>query len=574
MEEYYEEQLSDAERVSEEEPADWDEGYGEQFLDEEREPEGASADEGDELAPEIVTMGDLLGEAETPLFTRPKRGQVVDGVIVQIDSGAILVDIGAKLDGFIHPNEVEQLQRDPENWPQVGDQVLVYVIQPANKDGHAVLSLSRAQAERDWRVAQEQFEKGEVLSLQVMGYNKGGLIVRLGEVRGFVPATQLDQRIPSNNRMEDRMKRLSKTVGQDLKLKIIELDRSSNRLILSERLAMREWREQERIRLLDELREGETRRGRVSGLAEFGAFVDIGGADGLVHLSELSWDQVPHPRDAVRVGDEVDVYVLNVDRERKRIALSIKRTKSEPWSNIHQRYQIGQKITGQVTKLASFGAFVRLEEGVEGLAHISELSMHRIQHPKEVVQEGEEYEFRIIRIDSARRRMRLSLKQLEEEVADQEAEVEWIDEDVPTPKALARDRRHRRREEAPVVEQPPAVAEEDLAEWQEQLRQLKRAMPAAPVKGAKAPAQVAEEPAEEPVEPVRAVVEVPDVPKAVVEVPDEPKAVVEVPVEEPTDEAAKPAAEAVEPADEAAGVPTETSVVESEDIADQPVSDE
>ncbi|MBU1880350.1 MAG: 30S ribosomal protein S1, partial [Chloroflexi bacterium] len=406
MEEHYEEQMPDNAEVSGEE----------ELAEQERQ--------------DALTMGDLLDEAENP-FTQPKRGQVVEGIVVQIDPGAILVDIGAKLDGFIHPNEVAKIQQDPDSSPKVGERILVYVVQPANKDGHAVLSLSRAQAERDWREAEQRFKDNEILDLQVMGYNKGGLIVRLGEVRGFIPASQLERRIPSSNRAEDRMKQLSKLVGQDIKLKIVEMDRSNNRLIMSERLAMREWREQQRDTLMDDLREGEVRRGRVSGLSDFGAFVDIGGADGLVHLSELSWDQVAHPRNVVQVGEEVDVYVLNVDRERRRIALSIKRTKPEPWGDIHQRYQIGQIISGEVTKLASFGAFVRLEEGIEGLAHISELSTQRIQHPKEVVQEGEKYDFRIIRIDSARRRMRLSLKQLvEEETPDLDGE------DVPTPELL------------------------------------------------------------------------------------------------------------------------------------------
>lgn len=466
MEEYYEEQISDEEYVRDEEE-----------IGPEEEPE----------ASDTITMGDLLEEVEAPLVSRLKRGQVVEGEIVQIDPGAILVDIGAKLDGFIHPNEVEQLQRDPTACPKVGERVLVYVVQPANKDGHAVLSLARAQAERDWRAVQQQYENKELLELQVVGYNKGGLIVRLGEVRGFIPATQLDHRITSNNRPEERMKQLSKLVGRNLKLKIIELDRANNRLILSERLAMREWQEQERSRLLEELREGEIRKGRVSGLSDFGAFVDIGGADGLVHLSELSWEQVSHPREVLKVGDEVDVYVLNVDRERKRIALSIKRTKPEPWLNIHQRYQVGQVTKGRVTKLASFGAFVRLEEGVEGLVHISELSSRRIQHPREVVQEGEEREFRIIRIDSARRRMRLSLKQLEE-TPEGESELE----DIPTPEVLTQSRKRRRRAAPAEPEPPQTKEEEELTEWQEQLREYQRTLPAPPTAKAEPSPAVAE----------------------------------------------------------------------------------
>jgi len=379
----------------------------------------------------------------------------------------------------------------------------------------------------------------------VMGYNKGGLIVRLGEVRGFIPATQLDHPIASNSRPEDRLKQLSKTVGQTLKLKIIEMDRANNRLILSERLAMREWRERERERMLGELQEGEVRHGRVSGLSDFGAFVDIGGADGLVHLSELSWDQVAHPREILKVGDEVDVYVLGVDREHRRIALSLKRTKPEPWADIQQRYQMGQTVKGKVTKLAPFGAFVRLDEGIEGLAHISELSIRRIQHPKEVVQEGDELDFRIIRIDSARRRMRLSLRQLEEEAAAKEEPVEVkkveIEEtDVPTPEAL-KGRKRRRHPAAPAAAVAPAQPEEELSEWQERLREYQTSLPptpSKPPKPKKAPKPPAETPAVpsavvEAVEEPRAVVEIVEEPKAVVEIVEEPKAVATVPAEEP-----------------------------------------
>ena len=207
---------------------------------------------------------------------------------------------------------------------------------------------------------------------------------------------------------------LSQTVGQKLALKIIELDRRRNRLILSERAAQREWRQDQKERLLDELAEGATRHGVVSSLCNFGAFVDLGGADGLVHLSELAWRRVEHPSEVLRVGEEVDVQIIGVDRDRRRIALSIKRLQPEPWSTVEERYQIGQLVTGKITKITDFGAFAQIDEDIEGLIHISEISDERIAHPKDVLQEGQEQTVRIIRIDADRQRMGLSLRRVDD----------------------------------------------------------------------------------------------------------------------------------------------------------------
>jgi len=300
---------------------------------------------------------------------------------------------------------------------KVGDEVPVYVLNPEDKNGNTILSLSRAQLEKDWQTAQKLFEAGECFETTVSGYNKGGLIVRLGKVRGFVPASQLvppsqkAQEAPQSN--EERWARM---VGQPLRLKIIELDRRRNRLILSERAAMREWRKQQKEKLLNELQEGDIVRGRVSSLCNFGAFIDLGGTDGLVHLSELSWERVSHSKEVLRVGEEVDVYVLNVDREKRRIGLSIKRLQPEPWSLVSEKYAVGQLVQGTITKLTDFGAFARLDnDEIEGLIHISELSKDPITHPKEVVREGDVVTLRIIRIDANRRRIGLSLKRVAEE---------------------------------------------------------------------------------------------------------------------------------------------------------------
>jgi small subunit ribosomal protein S1 len=258
------------------------------------------------------------------------------------------------------------------------------------------------------------------------------LIVRVGRVRGFVPASQIASiRLPRGDSEEERIEHLNELLDRKLRLKIIELDRKRNRLILSERAAMREWRQEQKDRLLDNLQEGEVRKGTVSSLCDFGAFVDLGGADGLVHLSELSWSRVNHPREILKVGQKVDVYVLGVDRDRKRIALSLKRLKPEPWTTVEERYSIGQLVKATITKITDFGAFARLDEEIEGLVHISELSEERIGHPSDMVHEGQEIELRIIRIDPARQRMGLSLRRVNEELYFQDSD--WTDESQQAP---------------------------------------------------------------------------------------------------------------------------------------------
>lgn len=258
------------------------------------------------------------------------------------------------------------------------------------------------------------FERGDTFELEVIGFNRGGLIVRYGEIRGFVPASQVyELRGPAPAEQPDQ--RMQKLVGKKLRLKIIEVDRSKNRLILSETSASRGWRSEQKERLLSELQKGDVRHGRVSGIADFGAFVDIGGADGLVHLSELSWQPISHPSDVVKVGDEVDVYVIDVDREKKRIALSLKRMQPEPWETVASTYQVGQLVQATITKLTTFGAFARLQDGIEGLIHISELSNERIAHPKNVVNVGDVVTVKIVRMEPERRRLGLSLRQAQEE---------------------------------------------------------------------------------------------------------------------------------------------------------------
>lgn len=338
-------------------------------------------------------------------------GDTVDGVIMHIDRDEILVDIGSKAEGVVPAKEMQSLLPEERAALKVGDEVLVFVVQPEDKEGRAVLSLDKARQEKSWRRLQQQFEAGEVLQARVINYNKGGVLVNLDGVRGFVPASQ----VSGISRGSDSQKQsdMAKLVGSTLTLKIIEINRARNRLILSERQAVQEVREARKDEILDTLREGDVREGTVTSITDFGAFVDIGGADGLVHLSEISWSRVKHPGEVLKVGDKVKVYVLNIDSDRKRIALSIKRTQEEPWQTISGRYELGQLVEATITQLASFGAFARLEDGVEGLIHVSEMGDGRIQHPREVVKEGDTVPVRIIRIDPARKRIGLSMRRVE-----------------------------------------------------------------------------------------------------------------------------------------------------------------
>lgn len=337
-----------------------------------------------------------------------KFGDTVDGHIMRIDRDEILVDIGSKAEGIVPSREMQSLPPEDRAALHVGDVILVFVVQSEDKEGRAILSVDKARQERSWRVLQSAHEKGDVISARVVNYNKGGLLVNLDGVRGFVPASQVTgiSRGPETQKQSD----MAKLVNTDLTLKVIEINRNRNRLILSERQAVQESRELKKDELLSRLQEGDVRTGIVSSVCDFGAFVDIGGADGLVHLSEISWSRVKHPSEVLKVGDKTQIYILSIDNERKRIALSIKRTQSEPWTRVGERYQLGQIVEGTVTQLASFGAFARIEDGIEGLIHISEMGDERIQHPKEVVAEGQTVQARIIRIDPARKRMGLSLR--------------------------------------------------------------------------------------------------------------------------------------------------------------------
>jgi small subunit ribosomal protein S1 len=378
-------------------------------------------------------MADLLAQEED-FFRVLNAGEIVKGVVASKRPGEILVDVGAKSEGIVDPRDLNNLSPEELAEIKVGETIPVYVVSTqSDEEGHRILlSVSQARVEKDWDEAERLFKAEETIESTVIGNNKGGLIVNFGQVRGFVPGSQLDN---SQFGGPSRPDRWSQLTGETLRLKIIEVDRSRNRLILSERAVAEERRherEKEREQFLSELVEGDVRRGRVTSLANFGAFVDIGGVDGLIHLSELAWTHVSHPRDVLNVGDEIDVYLLNVDREQQRVALSLKRLEPEPWSQVFDFYEINQIVDAVITKLTNFGAFARIDDRIEGLIHISEISDRNITHPREVLSEGQDVRVRIIHIDPERRRMGLSMKEVEaqEDWADYQDEEEKADEVV------------------------------------------------------------------------------------------------------------------------------------------------
>ena len=348
------------------------------------------------LAPEPTTMEELLNEQSGEIRSL-KHGDVVEGTVVRIDKDEILVDIGAKSEGVVSNREL--YGRNTESQPQlsIGDVVLVYVLQPESNEGHAVLSLRRAGLERKWRAMQEQFEAGVIIEAPVIDHNKGGLIVDCG-IRGFVPISQIVDfpRRPQNEQPRDAAQEIAEKlqpyVGRKLRLKILEVNRKANRLILSEKVALYEERREKRDELFSSLKVGQHVKGSVRSIAPFGVFVDLGGIDGLVHKSELSWNKVNNPESGYRVGEEVEAEVIDINHERGRISLSIRRLQPDPWNSTVADLKVGDVIEGTVTKIVNFGAFVRVREGLEGLIHISELSHQRVAHPGDVVHEGQTHQ--------------------------------------------------------------------------------------------------------------------------------------------------------------------------------------
>jgi len=368
---------------------------------------------GGEKKPDANPMSSLL-ESDYAM-QQLSQGEIREGKITSVTHAGIFVDIGAKSEGVIGLQDLEKLEAKARDALQVGADVLVYIVNPEDEGGNIILSVSRAQQERDWRAAENLLSTQDVYKGQVAGFNKGGLIVKLGSLRGFVPASQMS--VTRRRRADEGQtpeQKWGKMVGETVMVKAVEVDRSRNRLIFSERAASKEIREAERERLLSELKVGDVCTGRVISLSPFGAFVDVGGADGLVHLSEMTWKRIDHPKEILKVGQEVKVQVMSVERENRRIALSMKRLEPDPWSQIAQQYKVGQLVEGTVTKITKFGAFARIKgnDDIEGLIHVSELADSRVEHPKDVVKEGETYTLRIVKIEPDKRRIGLSLKEV------------------------------------------------------------------------------------------------------------------------------------------------------------------
>jgi small subunit ribosomal protein S1 len=336
-----------------------------------------------------------------------QEGDVVTGHVVRIDNDEVLVDIGYKSEGVIPAGELSiRKSVDPSDEVSLGEEVDALVLTKEDQDGRLILSKKRARFEKAWRRIEAAAESGEPVNGSVIEVVKGGLIIDLG-VRGFLPASLVDIR---------RVPNLDEYMGQTIECKVIELNRSRNNVVLSRRAVLEEQRKEDRERILDRLQPGQIVEGTISNIVDFGAFVDLDGIDGLIHISELSWSHVNHPSELLSIGDTVSVKVLDIDRQRQRISLGLKQTQEDPWQRVVDTYNIGDELEGNVTKVVTFGAFVEILDGVEGLVHISELAQHHVDNPREIIQPGDPVRVKILEIDSERRRLSLSIKRVEGQV--------------------------------------------------------------------------------------------------------------------------------------------------------------
>jgi len=362
----------------------------------------------EEYVPRQITANDLevsFEEAISGTLVSVEDGQIVEGTVVKVDKDEVLLDIGYKSEGVIPSRELSiRNDVDPSEVVSMGDLIEALVLTKEDKDGRLVLSKKRAQYERAWGDIEKKKEEDGVVSGPVIEVVKGGLIIDIG-LRGFLPASLVELR---------RVRDLAPYVGRTLEAKIIELDKNRNNVVLSRRAWLEETQKEQREEFLENLKPGEIRSGVVSSVVNFGAFVDLGGMDGLVHVSELSWKHVDHPGSVVAVGDEITVQVLEVDLDRERISLSLKATQQDPWQEFASSHRVGELVYGRVTKLVPFGAFVQVGDGIEGLVHISEMSAHHVDLPEQVVTPGEELWVKIIDLDLQRRRISLSIKQAAE----------------------------------------------------------------------------------------------------------------------------------------------------------------
>jgi small subunit ribosomal protein S1 len=434
-------------------------------------------------APERDLTPEELVDAIEASLRDFKDGDIVEGTVVKIDRDEVLLDIGYKSEGVIPAKELSiRHDIDPNEVVHVGDKIEALVLQKEDKEGRLILSKKRAQYERAWGRIEEVMQSGGTIKGPVIEVVKGGLIVDIG-LRGFLPASLVDLR---------RVRDLHPYVGQEIEAKIIELDRNRNNVVLSRRAFLEESQSEGRKKFLESLQKGERRKGTVSSIVNFGAFVDLGGVDGLVHVSELSWKHVDHPSEVVQVGQEVEVEILDVDLERERVSLSLKATQEDPWKEFERKYQAGEIIEGQVTKLVPFGAFVRVAAGIEGLVHISELSEQHVDSPESVLSVGDQVRVKVIEVDVARRRISLSMRQVggampavtEKEIEAEEEEVLPQGAPTPGPEAAAETEEATEGSEEAVVAE---VAEETAPQASEALEAAAEPAEAAPQAAPEAP---------------------------------------------------------------------------------------
>ena len=379
----------------------------------------------------VEVDGQMVPNYDATLITF-QEGDIVTGTVVRVDKDEVLVDIGYKSEGVIPANELSiKKSVDPSEEVAMGDVIDALVLTKEDADGRLILSKKRARFERAWQRIEKAAEEGTPVEGAVIEVVKGGLILDLG-VRGFLPASLVDIR---------RVADLEEFLGKTLQCRVIELNRFRNNVVLSRRAVLEEERRGVREQILDSMNVGDLVKGTVSNIVDFGAFVDLDGIDGLIHISELSWSHVNHPSEVLNIGQEVTVKVLDIDRERQRISLGLKQTQKDPWQQVFENRQVNEIVHGRVTKLVSFGAFVEIEEGVEGLIHISELASHHVEEPSEILRVGQEINVKIIELDPDRRRLSLSLKRLEpeyrihEDVAEEEAAAleggEYVEAEYP-----------------------------------------------------------------------------------------------------------------------------------------------
>jgi small subunit ribosomal protein S1 len=472
-----------------------------------------------------------------------EEGEVVTGRVVRIDKDEVLVDIGYKSEGVIPSGELSiRKSVDPREEVQLGEEVDAIVLTKEDQDGRLIMSKKRARFEKAWRRIEAAAESGQPVEGNVIEVVKGGLIIDLG-VRGFLPASLVDIR---------RVPNLDEYMGTKIETKVIELNRSRNNVVLSRRAVLEEERKEVRQQILDRLQPGLVVEGQISNIVDFGAFVDLDGIDGLIHISELSWSHVNHPSEILNIGDTVQVKVLDIDRDRQRISLGLKQTQEDPWQRIVDTYNVGDELAGTVTKVVTFGAFVEILDGVEGLVHISELAVHHVESPREVVHPGDEIRVKILEIDSERRRLSLSAKRVEDQLlplprADAPAAQPVGEAQAPeaageAPEAVAPEVGVPEAEVEPAVEVAPEAEAVEEAPVAEAVVPVAEAVPEAEVEPAVEVAPEAEAVEEAPVAEPEPAAEV-ELPAEAVPEAEEPEPVAEAPTSEPEPEPVPAAAD-------------------------------